>query len=513
MGGARQLIKNGLLQSNLDANGFHIINLALPVRTGNPVNLLDYADRNTAADQTASVQEALDAAEGGALYVPEGTWWFGSSANIPSNTEIIAEPGAIFKPLPTVGYFGLLTINGKTNVSIRGLTIDGNVANADIAAFFVYDSSNILIEGCTVQNTRGFALSASTNIVNLRVNGCRFYRTGNPGDDDADTITLWFSEDVAGNSRNVFVTNNIFDSIGLNCMSFKDFEDVLITGNRLKIGNDGFLYVEPGASKRFRIIGNHSEATGLNLPPYSNGLDLNNLSGAVIEGNILHKNGGCGIGLFNCSDIIVEGNICQNNHQDAASVFSAGIWIRNNEETSSNIVLDNNICNDTQDSKTQGYGLVYDPLPGLEIGQGNVFSGNLTADIGVTNGTDTTIVSTRAFKRTATSITLANDWVAFGGSNPSPLYTRSFDGWVQLFGLLKDGDIPDGTPIGQLAADCYPNVDLIFVVATGTGTAGPDLGTAHIVVKTTGALLLYNADANAQDSLSLSAIRFPVPVP
>ncbi len=415
----------------------------------------------------------------------------------------------MLKAVPSANFHNLCGAANASNIKIRGLTIDGNLGNSVVLGMGFFNCHDVLLEDCQFQYIKSLALQFSNNIINVTLNRCRFYHTGNPDatrvGGDNDTISVNFQEATLGNSRNIFVTDNTFDYVGLSCLQFVKCDDVLVRGNYSRRSTAGFIGVTTGdgigiSGRRFRIVDNHSEAMGLGLDPYSNGIDLLQLHDSVVANNVCCGNGAAGIGLFVCQNIVCVGNVCNNNHQDEPASFVSGIVVRNNDSTGKNITIDNNVCTDTQVSKTQSYGLAYEPTPGLKIGPGNIFTGNAIADIAIIDG-DIAVTSTRTHERIFTNLAMSAGWVNVGAGAQLAGFSRTWDNWVDLYGYIKNGTITNGTSIGNLPADCRPTLDILIIVQAGDGTAA-------LNIRTNGNIELINADANAADGLSLSNVRF-----
>lgn len=87
----------------------------------------DFATVGGGADETTKIQNAIDAAVGGMLLIPYGTWR-ASALNVPSNVTILL--AGILKPITTFGG-DFLRLYDSDDVQIIGLggTIDGDKAN------------------------------------------------------------------------------------------------------------------------------------------------------------------------------------------------------------------------------------------------------------------------------------------------------------------------------------------------------------------------------------------------
>jgi Pectate lyase superfamily protein len=371
------------------------------------INLRDYARGDDVTDVSEGISQALQAAAatGEMLYWPDdsGAYMCGSPVSLPSNVTILAEAGATIKALAgndnEVLLFGAFK---ERNIKIIGLTIDGNLAqigNNNPVVQFYTKCHDVTIEGCTFQNTRGIALNLSTAIVNFRIHNNRFFNTGAPAM-PVDSTTIALTEEEAGRSRSIIISDNIFDQVGLGCVSFSNTWDVVFSGNISRFSNSGLLYVAPGDCRHFAIVGNYVTTGPETSEPYALGFDLVNLFESSIVGNISIGNTSGGIGLFNCQDITVVGNICKNNHSQPNAPFNSGIYIRNDLGTAARITLSGNICGDTQTPKTQGYGLLYDPsIPDLVIDESNVFAGNAIAEIGLVGLDPFAVLSTDTIRR------------------------------------------------------------------------------------------------------------------
>jgi hypothetical protein len=102
------------------------------------------------------------------------------------------------------------------------------------------------------------------------------------------------------------------------------------------------------------------------------------------------------------------------------------------------------------------------------------------------------------------ALTLANSWVAFGGSAQTPYYTRTQGqpNWVEVFGYIKDGTATNGTYVATLPVGYRPVLDQVFAVASAATTTLVTIkaDTGRIVISATG----------AASPISLNGIRFPV---
>jgi len=87
--------------------------------SGAPINVLDYGvDSTGVADSTTTFQNAVNAASGGRLTVPPGTYKLGTISLLSNSEYDFGE--AIFYPTAATSDTCLFQVVGKTNVKIRG---------------------------------------------------------------------------------------------------------------------------------------------------------------------------------------------------------------------------------------------------------------------------------------------------------------------------------------------------------------------------------------------------------
>src|SRR5258708_7629268 len=139
---------------------------------------------NGATDDSASIQSAINAAQtnGGVVYFPVGTYLVGTSPTVSTGKIILAGDGAdsILKIKASTKANALL-VTGTSYVQIKGLYIDGNLANVDtsgtayttICGIRVYNSTNVIIEDCCATNCYygGIVLGNCTHVM-VRNNRC-----------------------------------------------------------------------------------------------------------------------------------------------------------------------------------------------------------------------------------------------------------------------------------------------------------------------------------------------------
>lgn len=356
------------------------------------VSVADFGAKPDGQDARAAINAAVVFANltGKAVQVPAGTYMLSAAVTHLSGVRIIGEPGATFKAMPDRPA-GTLLLSGsnRTNVSVEGITFDGSgsdvVSTSPVVQYF--NAQNVTIRRCTFQNTIGISLNLSTNIRNLRVEGCHFSNCGAPngigGAGRKQAIAL--TEAVAGNSRLIHISDNRFETVGLDCISLGNTDHVTVANNHMYVCGAALIYNVAGDPSRYwNVTGNVGMTTATGLGPnYPNGIDLKDVSDLVVSNNTMYNTGGAGIGVFSCNRASVTGNVCINNGQDATGSYRAGIVIT---ASGSSIVVSGNVCTDNQSTKTQRYGILIDTAAtGTVVAANNYLTGNADYEIAYMN--------------------------------------------------------------------------------------------------------------------------------
>lgn len=302
-------------------------------------------------NDTTAINAAITAAATAKvkLLIPTGTCIVTGPISIPSNSYI--EGLATLKQAAT-GAAHLLSISGKDNVKISGLTLDGN-------------------NGGSHTNGDNVNVANSTNV------WLQFLTQRNAADE---------SIEVNGTSSQIHIENNDFDTNGssIGQIVIKDSASYIYAeGNNIRnsssfgiaaydTANHIYLHKNRGLNNTLELIGltkntrygditeNHAEGSG------DNGISV---SGQLfnILANHAERNYGAGIGIFGSKNTVM-GNTCKNNNQrggtDSAHPFAGVTVFSSFGGEGSNNTISGNILIDDQVTPTQ--------LAGVYI------SGNLT---------------------------------------------------------------------------------------------------------------------------------------
>jgi len=156
------------------------------------INVLIYGADPTGVQMSANaIQQALDyvkSKNGGTVYIPNGTYLIEKKMTIPSNTKILMDKGTVLKRAWGGGFFqngafdspSFVGVNGNSNITIEGGTLDGNFNG--IGQYPVYScdmmvlgyADNIKIKGVTFLDTLTYHSIDANGIHNLWIEDCVF---------------------------------------------------------------------------------------------------------------------------------------------------------------------------------------------------------------------------------------------------------------------------------------------------------------------------------------------------
>lgn len=339
----------------------------------------DAATDNAAALAAAA---AAAAAAGARLHFPPGVYDTSAPLVVPADgmhitgvdATLRAITGSTANPL-------LLSISGRTGVTVEGLTFDGNAGN--VTSFnnvvTVYMSSRVMFRRCRWQDTRGIGVIFSTSITDSGVIDCTFSEVGShnkvSGLSGDRRQAAAFSSGT-GNRGN-YALGCTFSEVGLDCVSMTGQTEGRIIGCQIDNNYAGGFYVS--SSTKVRVIGNRAFGTN-----GGNGIDVNVCQQIVVMGNVVSGRGSAGIMLNDTSNSVVSGNVCTDNWQNGTSVHQGGITLYGASTGCQNVTVTGNVCTDTQGTKTQQYGVQVSAAghTAITIDDSNHLTGNALADVG-----------------------------------------------------------------------------------------------------------------------------------
>lgn len=309
-------------------------------------------------DDYAAIQAAANAAAGQTLVFPPRTARLSQGISYGAGTKIIGSYGQTWLKA-TAGNIAdpALTLITSNGVSFEGVGFDGNISQ--ITGFSnvctVYQADKAVFRNCLWKNTRGIAVIFSL-CDHSGVEDSSFTNCGTIG---APVLTqcrqaIAFSGDPADYDIGNFSRNNTFTGIGLDCVSMGYQRASEIDGNVVRGGYNSSLYGHYVSGMRITRNDVSNGAQG------GNGIDMAGCSELVVSGNICVGNGSAGIMLAECVSSLISGNISKNNKLNPLyNDHKAGITIASYTVPARKISVVGNICDDTQTTPTQFYGLEF----------------------------------------------------------------------------------------------------------------------------------------------------------
>jgi hypothetical protein len=352
-------------------------------QSAGPLNAKWFGARgDNATNDTTALQNALNAAANGALFIPAGTYLtdpLSGSANceIYGSTAqacILKHRGAV------VSDGSILFFNSKNNTIVHDLTFDWNNVSFTGTPGNVgwLTCNNFEIYNCSIINCGKIGIVANA-CSDMRIHDNYIARTTSSTVAVNEGILLTES---SGTVTRAWIENNYIVNHGM-----------LLDGSYLTVRNNIVLNWKYGAGVGMGELASNVYNTieGNLLSNAYNGLDGDGFSCKGIEffgaygrliNNVCWDNGGPGIFCAGKNNVI-DGNICFNNGLYTAEV-SGGIVLGYSTPTynASDCVISNNQCWDTNGaSGTQDYGIAINSNNTGNILVGNRLFGNKTGDI------------------------------------------------------------------------------------------------------------------------------------
>ena len=353
------------------------------------------ATTETATNNTAAVNATIAAVSGTAtnsarLFIPNGEYTInanptGGRISLKSYMTIEFQSrsaklkaDALDGVVPT----GILYASGKTDITIRGGTLEGEIdehtgaASESTMGIFLSNCDNILIDDMEIYDNSGDGVYVGTNAdysQNVRITRSNLHDNGRHGVGAVAVVGLTLSESKATSNAlcgvdvepgggetvdKIKIVNNEFASndVGI-CVIAGSLADVVIQGNTVDSStSEGirFKYCDGGV-----ISGNHvysSGEEGIHLW----GSGTNKSYRTIVTGNNVHSNGYSGIKLTEVQQSTVGQNIVYNNGYHGIHL------IYDTSVCDNNVISGNVVCGNSQDTDA-----TYD---GISVGQGSHYN-------------------------------------------------------------------------------------------------------------------------------------------
>ncbi|HET7629790.1 MAG TPA: right-handed parallel beta-helix repeat-containing protein, partial [Candidatus Saccharimonadales bacterium] len=277
----------------------------------------------SAGNADAKIQAAINAlpAQGGTVYLMEGTYTIDTNITLPSNVTLAGSGEATiikFKNSVGAGTFYALTNSGSvTNITIRDLQLDGNKSNNATGSPTMMG----------IRLSSAGSGSGTSTVLGARISGVTAKNFRNNGIAIYDSLNVTVQNNGAINND---VYGIVFDNFNL-ANNLTTVSKNLITNNRTAGNLTGIgVYSQAGTS----VTNNISEGNS------AYGIDFEAAQGAV-TGNIAGKNGWDGIFIAETNENDVTGNkIYDSGTVDATK---SGLTISNSDRN----IIGNNTITDT----------------------------------------------------------------------------------------------------------------------------------------------------------------------
>lgn len=340
---------------------------------------------------------AVSAAGGGTVDIPQGQWDIGTSITLQSNvtltgsgsgTTLIATPNNSSNPL-------ILNAYQAQNVLVEDMTINGGGINfqTNSPVITVTSSNNVIFDNITVTDTRGIGLLIQGGTSNSGVTNSTFTNVGNywqvSGSASNRSQGLVFCCGT-GNNNN-FATNNTFSKIGLDALQISNQNNFTAANNTFLLANKEITTLPASnygagifAENDTNVIIKNNIINGAQ----GNGIDAPGLQNAIIANNTITNSGAAGIGLFiapngmQTSNIKILNNVIENNVLWNYSSFTGGITVSGG--TPNDIYLAGNTITNTLGSTSQTFAIQVlnnTEVDNFEFGPRNVIAGTTATPV------------------------------------------------------------------------------------------------------------------------------------
>lgn len=368
------------------------------------------AKGNGVTDDTTSINRALAQVSNGIKKIVFSQGEYLVSAQINLVSDIVfwgSNQGAKIKAKNGAG-FVLLNVQGKDNVLIGELELDGNQANivGNSTGIQLHSSTNVTVRNCLVHDFTNVGILTTSAASYIRIEGNRVIANGKAGSSSKKNIFVNGSPGPVWLIDNYVADNLVGDGIMVSTANVQDMHGVVIKGNRVSNNNtigiyvagDGVNYIydvvvtgNVSSGNRDNILmtycvdgvcngnsasNNKEDSGGLN----GDGVVLHNCKRIACTGNACKGNRARGILLQDSNYCTVSGNVCYANNQ-AGLANVGGIDLYNASKY--NTVVGNDCC-DAAVPATQVYGVAENTgtdSPDSNLIMDNIVLGNLTAGV------------------------------------------------------------------------------------------------------------------------------------
>lgn len=323
------------------------------------------ATGNGTSDDTAAIQNALNAGSGRSVYFPAGTYRISSSLVVKTKTTLMGDgmnksilkltsgASASVPLLRNDVITGTANVYYDTDLEFYNLTFDGNNnATRTSELITILKVLNATFSGCAIQNNTfiGLATSASKNVV---VTQCLFTNNGRPIPSTVSGPAFWAATTVQGTPFDVRVENNYFRDNNWSAAYFMPVRGSFSNNNCVDNGESTIFANDTGQYLR---IENNTIAGARRSNISASGIECG-APYTIITGNTIESCDADGISLSDVQNVTISDNLIFNNGQDTAYYpYANGITIigtASSPNQPDHIQIHGNRIGDRQTVKTQ----------------------------------------------------------------------------------------------------------------------------------------------------------------
>lgn len=525
---------------------------------------------NTSAQTTINAAISALPATGGTVYLREGTYTIDGSISLPSNVTLAGSGSSstIIKIKNSIAtnvnaIVNSDAVNGNTNITIRDLALDGNVANRVSGnqlgmylekvgssskggalitnlelrnfrneAIYAHTSSNLTIESNTFNNDGfgvGFDGTTSSHVAQNSINNTSstnaiyILNSSNNNTFANNTINTVSGGTGTGftvggsSSNNTISGNTVLSTSGSGIFVNITANYNTVSGNTIKsTGANGILISgsyntvtgntsQSNAQRGIQLVGADSNVVSSNtfIGNTEAGIYLSSANNTVITGNRVHDNGGSGAfdGIF----LVTSDNnqVTTNNITDTAGT---GYAINISNSASDNTYLADNTYSGTGATaiNNAGTGTVYGgQLAGTNYilqPAGNVGIGQATASYKLDVAGDVNISSGSAYRINGVAICTSGGCTAASGS--SNYIQNGTSPQTADFNITGTGTVGSLSVTGAATAASFNGLTLT-ANADGFSIAG---GTTSRTLTVTGSDVTLNQNLRTTDAPTFAGL-------
>lgn len=324
---------------------------------GQPIDVRHYGvTGDGTTDDTSAINTAistLNTAGGGTLYFPPGTYIF-TAIRLRSNVHLVGVEGSVLRLADNttnindnIAYYPITSTTGASNIMLRGLEFDGNMANnrpATIGSSWVADILTMIgddfrVLDCYFRDAPDSGIMFATT-KNCVVSGCRF--------DNCPDLGIYYSDTINGQQNNLIVDNR-FTRCKHGAVGVKHTATALvIANNMIRDCGNGITVEDFGGGDHphsVQIIGNRLEYIGYTYTAEpqvaSIGISVNEAHGSIIANNLVFDSERYPFSFSGVKRSVITGNMVYGTANGDPAVAAYSFGPRNSTGCTHNVFANN----------------------------------------------------------------------------------------------------------------------------------------------------------------------------